>query len=71
MNKIDLYVILLCLITIMEIGVLFSSRSNKPESFIITGRSLSHWLLVFSIFSIQVSNITFIGITGKSFISIL
>lgn len=51
----------------MGFGVWFSGRSNKPETFMVAGRSLPGWLLGFSVFATQVSNITLIGMTGKTF----
>lgn len=67
LSTIDFYVIFVYLMSVLAIGFYFSSKNDHPNIFMVADRSLPGWLLGFSIFATQISNITLIGTTGRAF----
>lgn len=67
LSILDMFIIGFYLLGVLLIGYFFSLRNKDPEEFMVAKRSLPGWLLGFSIFATQISNITLIGTTGKAF----
>lgn len=63
----DIVIIALYLGGVLSIGYHFAHKNDNPEEFMVAKRSLPGWLLGFSIFATQISNITLISTTGKAF----
>lgn len=67
LSILDIVVIAFSLLGMLAIGVRFAPKNDDPEEFMVAKRSLPGWLLGFSIFATQISNITLLGTAGKAF----
>lgn len=65
----DLIMVLLYVIFIVGLGFYFAKRTDTTDDYFLAGRSLTWWLIGFSLFASNVSSSTLMGLSSAAFSS--
>jgi SSS family solute:Na+ symporter len=63
----DLVMVLLYVIFIVGLGFYFARRTKTTDDYFLAGRSLTWWLIGFSLFASNVSSTTLVGLSSSAF----
>ncbi len=63
----DLVMVLLYVVFIVALGLYFAKRTKTTDDYFLAGRSLTWWLIGFSLFASNVSSSTLIGLSSSAF----
>lgn len=66
-GSLDYFFLAAYLAVMVAVGIYFSKREKSTEDFFLAGRRIPWWAAMLSIFSTQLSAITFMAIPGKAF----
>ena len=69
LHPLDLAVVALYIAFIVGLGLYFARRMGTSDDYFLAGRSLTWWLIGFSLFASNVSSSTFIGLSSAAFSS--
>ncbi len=65
----DLVMVLLYVVFIVALGFYFARRTETTDDYFLAGRSLTWWLIGFSLFASNVSSSTLVGLSSSAFSS--
>ena len=65
----DLVMVLLYVVFIVGLGFYFAKRTETTDDYFLAGRSLTWWLIGFSLFASNVSSSTLVGLSSAAFSS--
>lgn len=65
----DLVMVLLYVVFIVGLGFYFAKRTGTTDDYFLAGRSLTWWLIGFSLFASNVSSSTLVGLSSAAFSS--
>lgn len=65
----DLLMVLLYVVFIVSLGFYFAKRTETTDDYFLAGRSLTWWLIGFSLFASNVSSSTLVGLSSAAFSS--
>ena len=63
---VDLIVFLAFIVTVVSVGIIKSRQEKDSESYFLAGRSLSWWLVGFSLIAANISTEQFVGMSGQA-----
>jgi SSS family solute:Na+ symporter len=63
----DLIMVLLYVVFIVGLGFYFAKRTGTTDDYFLAGRSLTWWLIGFSLFASNVSSTTLVGLSSSAF----
>ncbi len=63
----DLLMVLLYVVFIVSLGFYFARRTKTTDDYFLAGRSLTWWLIGFSLFASNVSSSTLVGLSSAAF----
>ncbi len=67
LETLDLLMVLLYVIFIVVLGFYFAKRTETTDDYFLAGRSLTWWLIGFSLFASNVSSSTLVGLSSSAF----
>ena len=65
----DLVMVLIYVVFIVGLGLYFAKRTKTTDDYFLAGRSLTWWLIGFSLFASNVSSSTLVGLSSSAFSS--
>lgn len=65
----DLVVVVAYVVFIVGLGFYFSKRTETPDDYFLAGRTLTWWLIGFSLFASNVSSSTLVGLSSAAYSS--
>lgn len=69
LETLDLLMVLLYVVFIVAAGFYFARRTETTDDYFLAGRSLTWWLIGFSLFASNVSSSTLVGLSSSAFSS--